>query len=87
MRGMLLPLRTILAVCLLVALPASAETIRVAAAISLKESLTEVAQRYQTATGDRVELNANPTGERLSNRYGRSGYLPFLLRFRRGSTY
>src|SRR5436190_1658351 len=42
---------------------ASAETIRVAAAISLKEALTEIATSYQASTGVKVELVFGSSGQ------------------------
>lgn len=50
-------------ILLLSANAAHAETIRVAAAISLKEALTEIASAYQAGTGDKVELVFGSSGQ------------------------
>lgn len=42
---------------------APAETIRVAVAISLKESLTDIARAYETRTGDKIELSFGASGQ------------------------
>jgi ABC-type molybdate transport system substrate-binding protein len=42
---------------------AAAETFRVAAAISLKEAMTQIIDQYQSATGDKVELNLGSSGQ------------------------
>src|SRR5258708_5578290 len=45
---------------------AFAETITVAAAISLKDALTKVAERYKTDTGETVELTFGSSGQLAS---------------------
>ena len=42
------------------------ETIRVAAAISLKEAITDVAAAYEKHTGDKVELSFGSSGQILA---------------------
>lgn len=49
--------------CLLLHSAAWAETIRVAVAISLKESLTEIARRYEMNNGDTIELSFGASGQ------------------------
>ncbi len=39
-----------------------AETITLSAAISLKESLTQIAKTYESETGDQVEFNFGASG-------------------------
>lgn len=48
---------------LLFAITTLAGTIRVGAAISLKEALTETAQKYESATGEKVELSFGSSGQ------------------------
>ena len=43
--------------------PARAESIRVGAAVSLKEALTDIAAVYQADTGDSVEFVFGSTGQ------------------------
>lgn len=45
---------------------AVAETVRVGAAVSLKEALTAIARTYAEATGDRVELTFGSSGQLAS---------------------
>lgn len=45
------------------ALTASAETIRVGAAISLKDAITEIARNYEAATGEHVEFTLGSSGQ------------------------
>jgi molybdate transport system substrate-binding protein len=40
-----------------------AETLRVGAAISLKDALGEIAQRYEAASGDKIELSYGSSGQ------------------------
>jgi molybdate transport system substrate-binding protein len=48
---------------LLFAVAASAETIRVAAAISLKQAIGEIAKSYENATGDKAEFTFGASGQ------------------------
>jgi molybdate transport system substrate-binding protein len=50
-------------IALSVALPARGETITVSAAISLKESLSEIGKAYETATHDQVIFNFDASGK------------------------
>src|SRR4051812_16728448 len=65
--GILLSRRIVIAFTFAVSLglvrTAWAETIRVSAAISLKEALTDVAAAYQAACGDKVELVFGSSGQ------------------------
>ncbi len=51
---------------LLFAVAASAETIRVAAAISLKEAVGEIAKSYEKSTGNKVEFNFGSSGQLMT---------------------
>jgi molybdate transport system substrate-binding protein len=59
------PMRCVLlsVVALLFALPAHGETITVSAAISLKESLSDIRKAYETSTGDHVVFNLDASGK------------------------
>lgn len=61
-------MRRLLAAALVLLAPAfaAADTIRVAAAISLKDALTDYAKRYESATGDRVEFAFGSSGQLMS---------------------
>lgn len=52
-----------IAITLLLALPASAETVRVGAAISLKDALGDVAKAYEADTGDKLEFSFGSSGQ------------------------
>jgi molybdate transport system substrate-binding protein len=54
---------TVLLLSLLAAFPARGETITVSAAISLKESLTEIGNAYEKNTGDHVTFNFDASGK------------------------
>ncbi|HVT89184.1 MAG TPA: molybdate ABC transporter substrate-binding protein [Tepidisphaeraceae bacterium] len=56
----------VLLVCLLLSAGASAETIRVAAAISLKEAVEEIAKKYEADTSDKVIFTFGSSGQLLS---------------------
>ena len=43
--------------------PASADTVRVGVAVSLKEAVTDTAQAYEKQTGDKVELSFGSSGQ------------------------
>jgi molybdate transport system substrate-binding protein len=72
MHGMLTAprvLATLVALALFAASPGptrAGETIRVAAAISLKEAITDVAAAYERRTGDKVELSFGSSGQILA---------------------
>src|SRR5205823_12160729 len=52
--------------CLVFGLAARAETINVAAAISLKESLTEIAKAFEADTGERVDFTFGASGQLMA---------------------
>ena len=52
--------------CMLVAPAAHAETITVAAAVSLKEAVTEIAETYEKNTGDHVEFTFGSSGQLMA---------------------
>lgn len=61
-------MRRLLAAVLVLIAPAfaRADAIRVAAAISLKDAITEVAKAYEATTGDHVELAFGSSGQLMS---------------------
>jgi molybdate transport system substrate-binding protein len=61
---MLMRLLTVV-LTLLLALQASAETIRVAAAISLCDAMKDIAADYEKATGDKIVFNFGSSGQLL----------------------
>jgi molybdate transport system substrate-binding protein len=54
------------AVAWLPAAPAAGETVRVGAAISLKDALADVVSAYEADTGDKVELSLGSSGQLLA---------------------
>lgn len=58
-----MPIIRALLLSLVITLSASAETIRVGAAISLKDAFGEIAKQYETATGDHVEFVFGSSGQ------------------------
>jgi molybdate transport system substrate-binding protein len=56
-------LRIFLAASLLLATIASAETISVSAAISMKDALSDISAEYQKETGDQLEFNYGASGD------------------------
>jgi len=58
--------RLILIFCLAFSLPARAESVTVAAAISLKNALSEIAAQYKTDTGDTVDFAFGSSGQLLA---------------------
>jgi molybdate transport system substrate-binding protein len=66
MRALLVCASCCLIATALVARPDRAETINVAAAISLKESLQEIARAYAADTGDRVEFTFGASGQLMA---------------------
>ena len=53
---------------LLLALPVCAENFTVSAAISLKESLTQIGADYQKKTGDHITYNFDASAESIRTR-------------------
>ena len=61
-----MPLLRSLLLSLLFAIAASAETLRVAAAISLKSAVEDIARTYETSTGDKVEFTFGSSGQLMT---------------------
>jgi molybdate transport system substrate-binding protein len=60
---MMFATRIVLAAALLAAPAAAAESLRVAAAISLKDALSQIAKEYEAQTGTHVELTFGSSGQ------------------------
>ena len=61
-----MPLLRSVLLSLLFAITASAETIRVAAAISLKNAIEDIGQSYEKSTGEKVVFNFGSSGQLLT---------------------